>query len=111
MRAQTRMKDVPSTDKLVSDLKLVVSDAEELLRLTASQAGDKANAAANAARERVQASIAAAKEQITDTHIAMLQKGREAIDATDELVHEHPWQAVGLAALAGVAVGVLLSRR
>jgi ElaB/YqjD/DUF883 family membrane-anchored ribosome-binding protein len=110
MRAQTRVKDV-STDKLVSDLKLVVSDAEELLRVTATQAGDKASAAASAARERVQASIAAAKEQLSDTHIAMLEKGREAIDATDELVHEHPWQAVGLAALAGVAVGVLLSRR
>ena len=107
MRAQSRMKDVPSTDKLVSDLKLVVSDAEELLRVTANQAGDKANAA----RERIQASLAAAKEQLADTHIAMLEKGREAIDATDELVHEHPWQAVGLAALAGVAVGVLLARR
>ena len=106
MRANTRMKDV-SADKLMSDLKLVVSDAEELLRLTTSQAGDKASAA----RERIQASIAAAKEQLSDTHAAVLARGKETIDATDELVHEHPWQAVGLAALAGVAVGVLLARR
>ena len=34
-----------NTDKLVQDLKLVVADAEELLRATASQAGERAAAA------------------------------------------------------------------
>ncbi len=106
MKAQSKTMDA-SRDKLVSDLKLVVSDAEELLKLTASQAGEKASAA----RERIQASIAAAKEQITDTQYAMLEKGKEAVEATDELVHEHPWHAVGIAALAGVAVGVLIATR
>lgn len=100
-----------STDKLVADLKLVVTDAEELLRATAAQAGDKANVAATAARERIQASIASAKEQLHDSGYAMLEKGKEAVDATDDLVHEHPWHAVGVAALAGVAIGVLISRR
>ena len=96
-----------STDKLVADLKLVVTDAEELLRATASQAGDKASVA----RERIQASIASAKEQLQDSGYQMLEKGKEAVDATDDLVHEHPWHAVGVAALAGVAIGVLISRR
>jgi ElaB/YqjD/DUF883 family membrane-anchored ribosome-binding protein len=42
-----------SKDKLVADLKVVVADAEELLRATASQAGEKVSAArANASRPR-----------------------------------------------------------
>ena len=30
-----------SKDKLISDVKVVIADAEELLRATANQAGDK----------------------------------------------------------------------
>jgi len=33
--------DIVTRDKLVADLKVVVADAEELLRITAGQAGDK----------------------------------------------------------------------
>ena len=106
MGAKDKIKDV-SREKLVSDLKLVVSDAEALLRATASQAGDQASAA----RERIQASIAAAKEQIDETRYEMMKRGKEAVDATDELVHEHPWHAIGVAALAGVVVGIMLGRK
>jgi ElaB/YqjD/DUF883 family membrane-anchored ribosome-binding protein len=106
MGAQDRIHDV-SRDKLISDMKAVVSDAEELLRATATQAGEKASVA----RERIQASLAAAKQQLDDTRMEMLQRGREAVDATDELVHEHPWQAVGVAALAGLVLGIMISRR
>ena len=106
MGAKDKIKDV-SRDKLVSDLKLVVSDAEALLRATASQAGDQASAA----RERIQASIAAAKEQLDDTRYEMMERGKEAVDATDEMVREHPWHAIGVAALAGVVVGIMLGRK
>ena len=37
----TEMTDV-SKEKLIADFKIVVADAEELLRATANQAGDKA---------------------------------------------------------------------
>ena len=106
MGAKDNIHEV-SRDKLVSDLKLVVSDAEELLRATASQAGESATAA----RQRIQASLASAKEQLADAQVAMVEKGKEAIDATDELVHEHPWHAIGVAALAGLVVGIMVSRR
>lgn len=106
MGAQDRVHEV-SRDKLLHDMKAVVSDAEELLRATATQAGEKASVA----RERIQASLAAAKQQLDDTRVEMMQRGREAVDATDELVHEHPWQAVGVAALAGLVLGIMISRR
>jgi len=106
MSAQSAANDV-TKEKLVADLKVVVADAEELLRATASQAGEKVSAA----RERIQASLASAKVKLTEAERALLEKTKEAAKATDEYVHEHPWKAVGIAAGAGLLLGVLISRR
>jgi len=96
-----------SKEKLVADLKVVVADAEELLRATASQAGEKVSAA----RERIQASLAAAKVKLTDAERAALERAKEAAKVTDEYVHDHPWHAVGIAAGIGLVLGLLIGRR
>ena len=96
-----------STEKLAQDLKIVISDAEELLRATASQAGEKVAAA----RERIQASLASAKVKLSDVERAALEKAKEAAKATDEYVQENPWQAVGIAAGVGFVLGILIGRR
>jgi ElaB/YqjD/DUF883 family membrane-anchored ribosome-binding protein len=106
MSAQSAANDV-TKEKLVADLKVVVADAEELLRATASQAGEKVSAA----RERIQASLATAKVKLTDAERALVDKTKDAAKATDEYVHENPWHAVGIAAAAGLVLGVLISRR
>ena len=106
MNAQSASNNV-SKDKLVADLKVVVADAEELLRATASQAGEKVAAA----RERIQASLATAKVKLTEAEQVLLEKSKEAAKAADEYVRENPWQAVGVAAAAGLVLGVLISRR
>lgn len=94
-------------DKLVADLKVVVADAEELLRATASQAGEKVVAA----RERIQASLATAKVKLGEAERAAVAKAKDAARATDEYVHDNPWQAVGIAAGIGVLLGLLIGRR
>jgi ElaB/YqjD/DUF883 family membrane-anchored ribosome-binding protein len=100
--------DAPvSKDKLVQDLKAVMSDAEELLRATANQAGEKISAA----RERIQDSMHRAKVKLADAEAVMLDKTKQAARATDEYVHENPWKAVGIAAGVGFLVGLLISRR
>ena len=106
MSAKSASTDV-SKDKLVADLKVVVADAEELLRATASQAGEKVTAA----RERIQASLATAKVKLTEAERVLLEKSKLAAKATDEYVHEHPWKAVGVAAAAGLLLGLLIGRR
>ena len=95
-----------SKEKLMQDLQLVVSDAEELLRATAGQAGEKVNAA----RERIQDSLEAAKARLNVAQEAMIEKTRESARATDEYVHDNPWRAVGIAAGVGLVVGMLISR-
>ena len=96
-----------SKDKLAADLKVVVADAEELLRATASQAGEKVSAA----RERIQASLAAARIKLTEAERVVVDKTRQAAKATDEYVHEHPWHAVSVAAVVGFLLGALITRR
>jgi ElaB/YqjD/DUF883 family membrane-anchored ribosome-binding protein len=96
-----------SKEKLAADLKVVVADAEELLRATASQAGEKVGVA----RERIQASLASARVKLADTERAVLDKTKIAAKATDEYVHENPWQAVGVAAVIGFLLGALITRR
>jgi len=94
-------------EKLVADLKVVVADAEELLRATASAAGEKAAVA----RERIQASLATAKVKLGEAERALLEKTKEAAKVTDDYVRDNPWQAVGIAAVAGLVLGILISRR
>jgi ElaB/YqjD/DUF883 family membrane-anchored ribosome-binding protein len=106
MNTQSASNDV-SKEKLVADLKVVVADAEELLRATASQAGEKVSAA----RERIQASLGTAKVKLAEAERALLEKTKQAAKATDDYVRDNPWQAVGIAAMAGLVLGILISRR
>jgi ElaB/YqjD/DUF883 family membrane-anchored ribosome-binding protein len=98
---------VASKEKLVSDLKVVVADAEELLRATAGAAGDKVGEL----RERIGVRLRDAKERLQDAEAALVDKTKAAARATDDFVHEQPWKAVGVAAALGLALGVLIGRR
>lgn len=93
--------------KLMSDLNLVVSDAEELLKLTAGQVGDKAAGM----RDRMQTRIERAKSGLSDLQADALEKAKDAGRVADGYVHENPWMAIGIAGGIGVMLGVLLARR
>lgn len=96
-----------STDKVVQDLRLVVADTEELLKATASQTGERITAA----REKAEESLKHAREMLDDAQAAMIQRAKYAAKATDAYVHDNPWQSMGVAAVAGVLLGALISRR
>jgi len=94
-------------DKLVADMRVVIADAEELLRATAGQAGEKVAAA----RARIQDSLETAKVKLSELGEASAERAKAAARATDDYVHDHPWHAVGVAALVGLLLGTLISRR
>ncbi|MCX7141659.1 MAG: DUF883 family protein [Proteobacteria bacterium] len=96
-----------SREKLASDLRVVVADAEELLRATAGQMGEKAVVA----RERIQESLRVAKDKLARAEEVVVDKTKAAARATDDYVHDHPWGAVGIAAAVGLVIGMLISRR
>ncbi|HEX6733419.1 MAG TPA: DUF883 family protein [Azonexus sp.] len=94
-------------DKLVSDLKVVIADTEELLRATTGVAGEKVGEL----RERLVVRLRDAKERLIDLEHALIDKTKAAARATDDFVHDEPWKAVGVAAALGLALGVLIGRR
>jgi ElaB/YqjD/DUF883 family membrane-anchored ribosome-binding protein len=101
------MNDQVNTDKLVADLKVVIADAEELLRATASTAGEKVSAA----RAKMEDSVRTAKVKLAQAQDVMVDQAKAAAGAADDYVHAHPWKAVGFAAAIGVILGMLISRR
>lgn len=94
-------------EKLVSDLKLVIADTEELLRLTANEAGQTAAEL----RVRVKERLAQARVRLSEVQDTVVAKAKAAGQSTDAYVQENPWRAVGIAAAVGAVVGLLISRR
>ena len=101
------MTDIVTKEKLVADFKVVVADAEELLKATAGQAGDKVAEL----RSKAQANLAIAKASLADAQAALLEKAKAAGRAADDYVQENPWRAVGIAAGIGLVIGLLIGRR
>jgi len=102
----TEASDV-STDKLVEDLKVVMRDAEALIKATSTQTGEKIQEV----RARAEESLRQARTRLNALEDEALQRARQMADATETYVRENPWQSVGIAAGVGLLVGLLLSRR
>jgi len=94
-------------DKLIADIKVVLADAEGLLRSAASATGDKATEL----REKAATHLKRATERLADVQDSVVAGGKEAARVADDFVHDSPWRAVGIAAAVGFLVGLLVNRR
>ncbi len=105
--SQTNVASTASKEKLVSDMKIVIADAEEILKSTADVAGEKMATI----RAKIETRLRDAKERLEDAEAALVDKTKACARATDDFVHDQPWKAVGVAAALGLALGVLIGRR
>lgn len=94
-------------ERLVSDLKAVIADAEELLSMTADQAGE----GAVKLRERLQLRLSQARDRLAVAQESVVERAKAAGHAADDYVHDKPWHAIGIAAAVGMVVGMLIGRR
>ncbi len=94
-------------DKLAADLRGVISDTEDALRVTADQAG----AATSELRTRMQERLRQAKSRLLEVQDAAVDRAKAAGHKADDFVHDHPWRAIGAAAGVGLIVGLLIGRR
>jgi len=86
--------------KMADDLKLIVSDGEELLKAAANASGE----GFTAARAKVAEKVMSAKAKLADgSQLAARQ--------VDDYVHGSPWTAIGVAAAAGILIGFLAAKR
>jgi len=95
-----------TSEKLVSDLKVLIGDAEELLKATANQAGEKVATV----RQRIEQSLHEGKRSLAEAEDILVDKSKEAATAADAYVRENPWNAVGIAAGVGLVLGLLIRR-
>lgn len=104
-----RLVGQPVTDgeRFLVDLKTFVADAEVLL----GQAKTLSGAGALAAREEFERRLEQAKRGYESARTVAIDQAHDYMDRTESYVRNEPWKAVGIAALAGAIVGVLLTRR
>ena len=94
--------------KLMEDLKTVVNDAEELLKKAASDQTREWIATAQATAKK---SLKAANDWLAEEEGAMTAKARATAKATEDYVRANTWMVMGMAALAGLVIGILAGRR
>ena len=92
-----------SRDKIVSDFKTLMHDAEDLMKATAGDLGEKAKEA----RDRLKVALGKAKESCSGIE----EKAAAGAKATDKVIREHPYQSLGVAFGVGLLIGVLVNRR
>jgi ElaB/YqjD/DUF883 family membrane-anchored ribosome-binding protein len=93
--------------KLVDDFAAVLSEADEMLKRAAAETGDKARDL----RAQVETKLLRAKLRLQELEGEAVDRAKAAARATDDYVHDNPWQAIGVAAAVGIVVGLLLNRR
>ena len=94
-------------DKLVDEFAAVLAEAEEMLKRAATETGDKARDL----RSQVETKLLRAKLSLQELEGQAVDQAKAAARATDDYVHDKPWQAIGIAAAIGIAVGLLMNRR
>ena len=81
----------------------LAEDARALMVATADVAGEKVGEA----RKR----LAAALERGKEMYGRVREKAVEGAKAADEAMHQHPYQAIGIAFGVGAFIGYLVARR
>lgn len=95
-----------STDKLINDQGAVV-DTEELPKATAGQTDERLEKV----RARAEASLRTARIRVQAASHDVQAAAQDAMHKVDSQVRANPWPAVGIVAVVGFVVGILLGRR
>jgi ElaB/YqjD/DUF883 family membrane-anchored ribosome-binding protein len=85
------------------DMGTLAEDARALMAATADVAGEKVSEA----RKRLAAALESGKE----LYGRVRDKAVEGAKVADKAVHEHPYEAIGIAFGIGALAGYLLARR
>ena len=80
---------------------------EKLLK----EIGGMANDATDLLKQFSEEKLESAKATLSQARAAVTDGAKHYAEVTDEYVHANPWKVLGVAAAAGVLVGILLARR
>jgi ElaB/YqjD/DUF883 family membrane-anchored ribosome-binding protein len=94
-------------DEVSGQFKELFDDVEELIKRVA----DVESPDIQKIRAKARVALVVAKSALKDGALQVRHQARQAASTTDGYVRQSPWQALGLATLFGVAVGLLVARR
>jgi ElaB/YqjD/DUF883 family membrane-anchored ribosome-binding protein len=89
------------------ELEQLIADVEALI----DRLGDPKDPATAQLCSRVAEAVARARRAVNERAAQVQRQTREALEAGDAYVRTQPWESVGVAAVAGLVVGMLLFRR
>ncbi|MBS69715.1 MAG: hypothetical protein CMK98_15455, partial [Pseudomonas sp.] len=82
---------------LIEEFHTLIGDTERLLKHTQETAGGQTEEL----RSKINANIAKAREMLKEREGSMRDQCQSAVQCTEEYVHTHPWQSIGIAAGVG----------
>lgn len=94
-------------DQIVDEFSTVLNEAEDLLKKAGQESGEKARDL----RAQVEKKLLTAKLRLQEVEGQALDQAKRAARYTDDMVHDHPWQAIGVAVAVGFVAGLLMNRR
>lgn len=94
-------------ERVMTDLKSLVRDSEDLLKATAGDLGERASEA----RSRVAAAVERAKATCEHLQDQTVATARAAAKKTDTVIRDHPYESIGVAFGVGLLIGLLVKRR
>ena len=89
------------------EMSSLIADVQDLL----SRVAHVADPEIARLRIKVGRALTSAKRVLADGTDQVQRQAKDAMTAGDSYVREQPWQAVGIAAAAGLLVGFLIARR
>jgi ElaB/YqjD/DUF883 family membrane-anchored ribosome-binding protein len=92
-----------SGEKLVRDVRVLVQDAEDLIKATAGDIEEKTREA----RARLAGALVVTKDSLTRAE----QAASSSVRLVDAWLRKYPYPTLSLALAAGVLIGVLAARR
>jgi ElaB/YqjD/DUF883 family membrane-anchored ribosome-binding protein len=90
-------------EKLVRDVRVVLQDAENLIKATSGMIGEEAREA----RARLAGALLVARDTVEKIERETVASAQKA----DRMVRENPYQAIGVAFGVGMVLGFLIARR
>jgi ElaB/YqjD/DUF883 family membrane-anchored ribosome-binding protein len=95
-----------TTQKLAEDLKVLINDAEELLKATASETGERIVDL----RRRVEQRLAGCQADLAGQGGGWSHKAEQLKACAASCLRDNTWTKVGIAVGVGLVVGLLLRR-
>ena len=91
---------------LIEEFRTLIGDTERLLKHTQESAGGQTEEL----RSKINANLERAREALTAQESSLREQSQAVIQCTEEYVHTHPWQSIGIAAGVGFLLGLITRR-